>query len=121
MPFIFVVGLLFAGCASSQPASRCEVSDRDNCSGPDQSDKRDQCDWHAPNPITTLAFDPAIAGGRPLYTISRDDRGLAASLGYEPTSIEYYDVETEDDLEYYHLPGYYQHDSVSDKQGVIFH
>jgi hypothetical protein len=104
--FIIVAGLFFTGCAASRPAA------------PEAAVVTPQ---YTPEATTALAFDPVISGGSSLVAISRDNRGVAAYVGLDNGSVEYYDVQTDDDQEFLNYPSTYERRVVSDKIGVIYH
>jgi hypothetical protein len=104
---ILIGGILMTGCATSKPVAQETTL---------------QTPQYAEATTTAFAFDPAISGGTaPLAIVSRDNRGTSAFLGFEPPTAEFFDVQTDDNQEYYNYPSYYQRDVISDKIGVVYH
>ncbi|HUB27341.1 MAG TPA: hypothetical protein VL992_18090 [Tepidisphaeraceae bacterium] len=104
--FIIVAGLFLTGCAASRPAAPVAAV---------------EAPQYASATTTALVFDPVIAGGVAGPAISRDNRGVAAYVGLTDGSIEVYDVQTDDDQQYYNWPSTYERRVISDKVGTVYH
>jgi hypothetical protein len=100
---LFLTGCaLLSGCAASHPTQPQAAALR----------------TYAPSPATSLAFDPP--GDVALPELSRDDRGPAAFAGFQDLTTEYYDVQTDDDQQYYTYPSSYERRVLSDRIGVLY-
>jgi hypothetical protein len=102
---IVLGGLLATGCASST-----------------QQPQTATLDQQATPPAAiamTMAFTPQV--NVPTPVLDRDSRELAAAGGFDDAIIEVYDVQTDDDQQYFNYPGSYERRVLSDRTGVIFH
>jgi hypothetical protein len=75
---------------------------------------------YAPAPAMALAFDPKVGGSNPAG-LWRDQRGLAAFGGFDESSTEYYDVQTDDNVVSDTYPSTYQREVISDRVGTLYH
>ena len=75
---------------------------------------------YAPAPAVALAFDPKVGGSNPAG-LWRDERGVSAFGGFQESSVEYYDVQTNDDMELDSYPSSYERQVISDRVGVLYH
>src|ERR1700722_9075879 len=106
LTFIILGGMLLTGCAASRPAAQ-------------QADL--QPVEYIPATAPILAFDPQItvpAGGArviPMISLSREDREVTAEGGLSAANVEYYDVQTDDDQQFYNYPSTYERRVLSDR------
>jgi hypothetical protein len=75
---------------------------------------------YAPAAAATLAFDPPSGKARLAPNLWRDEREAAAFNGFQTESAEFYDVQTDDDQQYYNYPSTYERRVLSDRVGVIY-
>ena len=99
---IILAGFLAAGCASSKPAPTA-LQDRQ----------------YLPAPALALAMDPQTGAGTGLV-LSRDGRDITAYGGFQDLSSESYDIQTDDDQQFYNYPSTYERRVISDRVGVVF-
>ena len=106
---IMMVGICLGGCASQQELQNRALTTK-------YLNER----AYLPSPATALAFDPPVPTA---YTpdLSRDDRAAGAFGGYQGADAEYYDVQTNDDYQFFDYPGTYERQVTSDRVGVIYH
>ena len=67
-----------------------------------------------------LAFDVPTRSTRALPDLGRDDREAAAYGGFQGLSSEYYDVQVDDDQQFFTYPSSYERRVQSDRVGVIY-
>jgi hypothetical protein len=102
---IIIGGLLATGCASSNQAAQTTAL---------------ALQATAPAAVAvTLAFDPQNSSATPV--LARDLREMSAVAGFEDSIAEVYDIQTDDDQQYFNFPSSYERRVLSDRTGVIYH
>ena len=104
IPVVFF-GLLLSGCAASSPPNQRQAS---------------YPRYYAPAAALALTFNPPVPPSRYVPDLDRDDRQVAAYSGFESLTVEPFDVQIQDDQEFYTRFGSYERRVTSDRYGVVY-
>jgi hypothetical protein len=100
--FFILCGLLLTGCASTSHQTACPALSHQD---------------YAPSTTVALAFDPQLGVAAP--QLARDDRDARAFGGFQSVTTELFDIQTNDDMQFYNYPSTYERNVMSDRIGEI--